>query len=234
MKNDPRRALIDKCFRELPVFRNLSDEHLTQLSRDFITQNVKKGEVIFYQSDMSNDLYIVIEGSVRASLMGEGGEELILTTFNKCDFFGEMSLLDGKPRSATIIAEEESILGVLKRERLLSAIKNDPVIAIDLLSAVVQRLRMADSMIESLAFLDVSERVVKLFLQIARTTGEKDKNGFFRIKRLTHKELASHTGASREAITKAMKVLAFRKIIREEENYFMISPDAERIAEKTM
>ena len=97
-------------------------------------------------------------------------------------FFGEMSLLDGKPRSATMIAVEDSALGMLKREKFLTAVKNDPMIAIDLLSAVVQRLRMADGMIESLAFLDVSQRLMELLLQIAKAEGGKDKSGFFRIK----------------------------------------------------
>ncbi len=229
MSDEPKRALIEKSFRGLPIFKNLSDPHLLQLSSDFITQQIKKGEVVFYQSDTSTDLYIVLEGAVRASLLGEDGEELILTAFNKGDFFGEMSLLDGKPRSATIIANEDSMLGVLKRERFLRAIKNDPAIAIDLLSAVVQRLRMADNMIESLAFLDVNERLLNLLLQIAAAKGEKDENGFLRIKKLTHKEMASHTGSSREAITKVIKVLAFRKIIKEEEGHFLISPDAKNM-----
>jgi CRP-like cAMP-binding protein len=101
------------------------------------------------------------------------------------------------------------------------------MIAIDLLSAVVQRLRMADGMIESLAFLDVSQRLMELLLQIAKAEGEKDKGGFFRIKKLTHKELAARIGASREAISKVIKVLAFRDVVREEVDSFLISPDTE-------
>lgn len=228
MEKAPKREVIEGCLKGLPVFKSLSDRHLSQLSKDFIIRRVKKGEIIFYQSDHSTDLYMVLDGIVKACLLSEEGEELILSTFNKGDFFGEMSLLDGKPRSATIIAEEDSTLGILRREKFLLALKNDPLIAIDLLSAVVQRLRIADEMIESLAFLDVSERLLKLLLQIAKTKGEKDKDGFFRIKRLTHKELASHTGASREAITKVLKVLNFRKVIMEENGYFLISPDVER------
>lgn len=222
-----KSALIERLLKELPVFKSLSDKYLSQLARDFIVFQVKKGETVFYQSDSSTDLYIVLEGAVRASLLNREGQELVLATFDKGDFFGEMSLLDGKPRSATMIAAEDSALGMLKRERFLSAVKNDPMIAIDLLSAVVQRLRMADGMIESLAFLDVSQRLMKLLLQIAKAEGEKDKSGFFRIKKLTHRELAARTGASREAISKVIKVLAFRDVVREEGNCLLISPDAE-------
>ena len=222
-----KNALIERLLKELPVFKSLSDNYLSRIAKDFIVFQVKKGETVFYQSDSSTDLYIVLDGAVRASLLNQEGQELVLATFDKGDFFGEMSLLDGKPRSATMIAVEDSALGMLKREKFLTAVKNDPMIAIDLLSAVVQRLRMADGMIESLAFLDVSQRLMKLLLQTAKAEGGKDKSGFFRIKKLTHKELAARTGASREAISKVIKVLAFRDVVREDGDYFLISPDAE-------
>lgn len=229
MKKDANSILIKGFLKDIPIFKGLSDKHISSLSADFVVRRIHKGETVFHQSDDSTDLYIILDGTVRASLVNEDGEELILTAFNKGDFFGEMSLLDGKPRSATMTATEDTTLGVLRRDTFLNAVKNDPVIAIDLLSAMVERMRMADGMIESLAFLDVSQRVVKLLMQIAMTEGAKDKSGFFRIKRLTHKELASRTGASREAVSKAMKVLAFRDVVREDGEHFMISPSAEEI-----
>lgn len=227
MRKDTSTELIMSFLKKIPLFNGLPDRHARYLSGDFIVRSVNRGETIFYQSDNSTDLYIVLEGAVKASLLNQDGEELILATFCKGDFFGEMSLLDGKPRSATMIAIEESTLGILRREKFLFAVKDDPMIAIDLLSAIVQRMRMANGMIESLAFLDVSQRLVKLLLQIAKTEGHKDKGGFFRIKKITHRELAAHTGASREAITKVMKVLAFREMVKEEDGYFLISPNAE-------
>jgi len=227
MEKDKNRTLIEDILRKLPIFKNLPDRHLKQFSRDFIVVNSKKGATVFYQADSSTDLYVVLKGAVKASLLNEDGQELILAGFNKGDFFGEMSLLDGKPRSATMIAAEDSTFGVLRRDKFLMAVKNDPMIAIDLLSALVQRMRMADGMIESLAFLDVSQRLIKLFLQIADAEGEKDKNGYLKIKKFTHKELAARTGASREAISKIMKVLTFRNIVSEDGEYFLIAPDAE-------
>lgn len=229
MKRDKNATLIMEFLKELPVFKGLSDSHLMQLSGDFIIRRINKGEAIFYQSDNSTDLYIILNGAVKACLMNSDGQELVLTTFKKGDFFGEMSLLDGRPRSATIIAVEDSTFGILKRDKFLQAVKNDPMIAIDLLSTLVQRMRMTDEMVESLAFLDVSQRVIKILMQIAGNEGIKDKDGFFRIKKLTHRELAAHTGASREAITKVMKVLAFRDIVKEESGYFLISPDTEDV-----
>ena len=99
-----KSALIERLLKELPVFKSLSDNYLSRIAKDFIVFQVKKGETVFYQSDSSTDLYIVLDGTVRASLLNQEGQELVLATFDKGDFFGEMSLLDGKPRSATMIA----------------------------------------------------------------------------------------------------------------------------------
>lgn len=220
---------VIKILKEIPLFQSLSDEHLSLVSKGFTIKKYKKGEIIFYQSDDSTDLYIILNGAVKACLLNSDGQELVLTTFKKGDFFGEMSFLDGRPRSATIITAEDSTLGILKRDKFLQAVKNDPMIAIDLLSALVQRMRMTDEMVGSLAFLDVSQRIIKLLLNIAKTGETRNENGFFKIKKLTHKELASCTGASREAVTKSLKVLFFRNIVTEEDGYFLISPDAERM-----
>jgi CRP-like cAMP-binding protein len=229
MKKDAADSLIKGFLNEIPVFKSLPDRHLDRLSEKFVICRAGSGKTVFHQSDNSSDLYIVLDGSVRASLVNEEGEELILADFNRGDFFGELSLLDAKPRSATMTAIEDATLGVLRREAFLRAVKDDPIIAIDMLSAIVQRMRKADGMIESLAFLDVSQRLIRLLMQTAAAEDEKDRGGFFRTKKLTHREIAARTGASREAVSKAMKVLLFRGLIKEEGEHFLISPDAEEI-----
>ncbi len=220
------RELIEEFFRNLSFLKVLSPSRVNQLVKDFNILKVGKGDVVFYQSDPGTDLYIIIHGAIKASLLNDEGQELVLATFRKGDFFGEMSLLDGRPRSATVIAVDDSILAVLKREKFLHSVKDDPMIAIELLSALVQRLRMTDEMVESIAFLDVSQRLLRLFNQIAEAEGGKERDGFFSVKKLTHKELAARTGASREAVSKAMKVLSFRDMIKEGDGCFLICREA--------
>ncbi|MBF0507186.1 MAG: Crp/Fnr family transcriptional regulator [Nitrospirae bacterium] len=228
MSNSGREdALIEKLLRNIPIFRSISETYIQQIARDVRTVHYKKGGTVFYQSDESMDLYIVLDGKLRASLFDEEGDELVLATFNKGDFFGEMSLLDGVARSATLTAEEDSALGILKRESFLQAIKQNPMIAIDLLAIVVKRLRKTDSMVESLVFFDVDERLVRLLLQIAKMQGERDSRGFYKVRKLTQKDLAARIGASREAISKALKILAIRKMVVEEDGFFLIKPDEE-------
>ncbi len=222
---DRDRALIERFLRRVHIFRGLPEDHLREVTEDFDILSVKGGETVLSQADESTDLYMVLRGGVRVTFLDEEGNELILTNFNEGDFFGEMSLIDGKPRSATVVAEGDVILGVLKRERFLEAIKENPMIAIEILGALVERLRKADEMIESLAFLDVRERLVRLLVNTAEREGERGEDGYYRIRKQTHKELAVRIGASREAITKALKALAEDQAVVERGGYFLISPD---------
>lgn len=223
---DEERVLLEKFLRRLPVFQNISREHQDALIKEFSIVQLPKDHEVFFQSDESTDLYIIIKGSARASLMNKECQELVLATFKEGNFFGEMSLLDGKPRSATIILEEDSTLGILRRDVFLNAVKKEPMLAIDLLAALVERLRSADELIESLAFLDVSQRLLKHLVQLADEEGEPARDGLTRIKKYTQKEISVRIGASREAISKVLKVLTAKKIIQEEEGFFLITPRA--------
>lgn len=210
-------------FKTISIFKNLSDKHLSLIAEGCRIIYKKKGEVIFYQSDYSSDLYIVFDGCLKASLFNEDGEEFVITCFKKGDFFGELSLLDGETRSATIIVDEDATLGILSRRKFLELVNNEPNIAVEMLRALAQRLRKTDAIIGSLAFLDVSERLLKLLQELAKSENAEHRNGFYIIRKYTQKELASRIGASREAISKAMKILFFKKIVLEEGKNFLVS-----------
>ncbi|MGD0280905.1 MAG: Crp/Fnr family transcriptional regulator [Dissulfurispiraceae bacterium] len=220
--------LIQKILRNVPVFKGLTDEYLRRIAEDVRITRFEKDDTVFHQSDESRDLYIVLSGRVRASLINEEGDELILTVFNVGDFFGEISLLDGVARSATIITEEQSTLGMLTRESFLSIARNNPMFLIDVLAIVAKRLRETDTMVGSLVFFDVTERLVKFLIKLARAEGVRDKDGFYRLRHRIHRDLAARIGASRVAITKSLKILAFKKIVKEKKGYFIIYPPSDK------
>ncbi len=225
--NEKDRQLISKFLKNIPVFRTFSDDHLKAVMEGFDILSAKKAEDIVFQADEGTDLYIVLKGKVKVSISGKDGNELVLATLRAGDFFGEMSLIDGLSRSANVVAEEESFLGVLKRDRFVMTMEQEPRIAIDLLSALVNRLRKADDMIETLAFLDVHERLVKFLLQSAKGEAGSYQDGFFRTKKRTHLELASNIGSSRESVSKALKVLALKELVVEKDGYFLVAPNSE-------
>lgn len=211
--------------KKVELFRYLTDSQIERLFRNCIIKHCKKNDTVFYQSDTSTDLYIILQGAVKAMLIDKDCNEFVLATMSDGDFFGEMSLLDGQPRSATIVALQDCSFAVLKREHFLKAIYEEPKIAVQLLSSVVKRLRSTDDMLGAMAFLDVSQRILKILSRIAHEKGEYDKaSSMFKIKKIPHKELASMTGASREAVSKAIKILQFKSAIKEDEKFFYINP----------
>ncbi|MBF0560243.1 MAG: Crp/Fnr family transcriptional regulator [Nitrospirae bacterium] len=107
----------------------------------------------------------------------------------------------------------------------MQIIKQNPSMAIDLLGAVVKRLRETNAKVESLVFYDVDERLVRLLLQIAIEQGEKINKGFYKIKKITQKDIGSRIGASRESVSKALKILAMSKKVVEADGYFLVRSD---------
>lgn len=220
------KELIKKFIKRVTIFRNFSDDHIDLIVDNFRIRRFGKGEDIVFQADEGTDLFVVLKGKVKVSLLGPEGDEFVLTTFRQGDFFGEMSLIDGKSRSANVVAEEDAVLSSLSREIFLETMQKRPSIAFDMLTALVDRLRHANDMIETLAFLDVNDRIVKFLLDAARMEGELDENGCYRIKKMTHNEIASNIGSSREAVSKALKVLNHKGMVVQREGYFLITPNA--------
>ena len=218
------RELVEKFINKVAFFRDITEKYLEQIIDDFSILHATKNEVIIAQEDTSTDLYLILNGKVKVTLMSGEGEEYILTDLHVGDYFGEMSLIDGKPRCATVVAVEDSTFAVLEREKLIEALKRDPVLALDLLSTLVHKLRKATEREEGLAFLDVRERLLKLFGELIMEEGKKEKDGFYRIGKRTQKELAIRIGASREATSQVLRTLASEKIVMEKDTFFLIAP----------
>ncbi len=222
----PRRgAMLIKYLKEIPLFTHLKDAQLKEIASRCKKVLFKKGEVIFHKTDMSTDLYIVDSGTLKAVLTDDDGDEIVLARFEAGAFFGELSLLDGQGRSATIVADTDSELSVLSQPVFLDLVTKDPRIAIALMTTMVGRLRKADEKIESLAFQEVAERLIRTLLD-GSSREDKGPKGFLKGAKRTHKELASMIGSSREAVSKCMKVLATNGIVKEAEGHMLIAENA--------
>jgi CRP/FNR family cyclic AMP-dependent transcriptional regulator len=219
------RPMLVEYIKNIPLFKALKDAQLREIAARCKSAQYKKGDVIFHKTDLSTDLYIVNAGKLKAVLSDDEGDEMVLAEFEKGAFFGELSLLDGKGRSATIVAGQDSELAVLKQDVFLDLLYKEPKIAVELMATLVDRLRKADEMIESLAFLEVGERLVLSLLDAAKTE-ESGVKGFLKAGRLTHKELAARIGSSREAVSKCLKVLSTKGIVKEAEGQILILRNA--------
>ncbi len=217
--------MLVEYLKNIPLFKHLKDIQLKEIAARCKSAHYKKGAVVFHKTDLSTDLYIVNSGKLKAVLADEEGGEIVLAQFEKGAFFGELSLLDGKGRSATIVADGDAELAILKKDVFLDLLYKDPKISVELMATLVERLRKADEMIESLAFLEVGERLVNALLDAA--SAEKiSMKGFLKAGKLTHKELAARIGSSREAVSKCIKLLVGKGIIKEAEGQILIAYNA--------
>jgi len=151
---------------------------------------------------------------VKAVLYGGSGREIILSIFKSPgDFFGEMSLLDNQPRSATLIADEPSTLLVLSRRDFQAHLAAQPRTAMNVLGELSRRLRRADEVIGNLALLDVYGRVARKLREMAESDGEETEEGIVIRQRPTQQEIAATIGTSRETVSRVLSELVRRGFI---------------------
>jgi CRP/FNR family transcriptional regulator, cyclic AMP receptor protein len=195
-----RRDLL----KRVSIFRDLDDNALASIEKLLIEKRYLKDSVIVGQKDAGDALFVLAEGRVKVSLYGPGGREVILSIFKPGDFFGEMSILDNQPRSASVIAIEDSTLLILERSAFHRHMESNPKIALAVLAEMSRRLRQADSIIGNLALLDVYGRVARYLRDLAKKEGEPSDGGIAVRERPTQAEIAAMIGTSRETVSRAL------------------------------
>jgi CRP/FNR family cyclic AMP-dependent transcriptional regulator len=194
--------------QRVPLFSQLSAVELQRVVDVARERAYPRNSVILFEDDPGDALFVVATGQVKVVLIGEDGREVILSVMGPGEFFGEMSLLDDEPRSAHVIAMEDSSLAVLRREDFEGLLTQTPQIALALLRELSRRLRRADEKVGSLVLLDVQGRVARLLLDMA---GEEGGERITR--RLTHHTIAQMIGSSRETVSRTMRDLTDKGMI---------------------
>src|SRR5438093_5139669 len=133
-----------ETLRHVPLFESLDNEVAQELCELLETLDRKAGAVLFSAGDQGDAMYLIEEGKVRICVRAKEGHEVMLTELQRGDFFGEMALLDGKPRSADAKVAEDTRLAMLSREHFLSCARSNPNVALEMLTALANRLRNTD------------------------------------------------------------------------------------------
>ena len=200
--------------KKVPLFSDLDDEELHKLASIVREQNYKRRTTIVRVDDPGGALYILKSGLVKITIEDQHGDEMILRILYPTDFFGEMSLLDGMPRSATVTAQEPSEVLTISREHFLNIIEQSPKILLKMTAVLSQRLRNTNELIHSLAFFDVYGKVARLLLNLAAERGRVTEQGTVIDMRLTQQELAELAGMTRETMARTLRELQQAGCIR--------------------
>lgn len=146
-----------ETLRTVPLFESLDDDAADTLCSLLTTEECDSGSVLFRAGDAGDSMYLIEDGKVQISMKSSDGEELILAVLGRGDFFGEMALIDGKPRSANASVVEPSRLAVLSRQHFLSFLGSSSKVALEMLTALTRRLRRTDELLRHLATRNVNE-----------------------------------------------------------------------------
>jgi CRP/FNR family transcriptional regulator, cyclic AMP receptor protein len=227
-----RRALEDvvdnEVLRQAPLFSALDDEAATALGGSMGETRLRRGDVLFHEGDPGDKLYIVLDGKVKLGRTSTDGRENLLAILGPGQMFGELSLFDPGPRSATVTAVTDTSFASLSHEDLLKWLDGRPQVARGLLSQIASRLRKANDVNADLVFSDVPGRVAKALLDLADRFGRTADDGVHVHHDLTQEELAQLVGASRETVNKALADFASRGWLRLEARAVLLM-DVERL-----
>jgi CRP/FNR family cyclic AMP-dependent transcriptional regulator len=193
--------------RQVGLFESLDDAEIDALSELTFTRTFTKETVIILAEEEGDTLFIIKNGQVKVSIVSEEGREVILSLLGGGAVFGELSLLDGKPRSTNVVATEDTEILMLRRTDFIQLIYKTPQIATALLAELASRLRKTDRQIEGLALLDVTSRISETLLQLASEQGNESAEGVTIRNRPTHQELANMSGTTRETVSRVLKRL---------------------------
>jgi len=180
------------------------------------------GQIIFQRDDPGTGLQIVERGCVQIVLPSREGEEMIVATLGPGEFFGDLSLLDGAPRSATAVAAEATTTLVVERDHFLSWLESQPAAVRTIMAAVAGRLRRTDEVVADMAFLDVETRLCKKLVALCRSRSHEDLHTVH----ITQHRLAAMIGVTRESVNKHLRGLQARGLVEIGRGYVrLLCPD---------
>jgi len=222
---------VDEVLRKAGLFQGVAPEDVEALGNQFEVIEAPRGTTLFQEGEPGDSLYIVLEGKVKLGRRSSDGRENLVAVMGPADQFGELSLFDPGPRTATAVVVTDARLARLPKQALQTWVQERPQIAIQLLHVIARRLRRTNTMLADLIFVDVPGRVAKQLLLLAQKFGSVDSGQLRVTHDLTKEELAQLVGASRETVNKALADFASRGWLRLEGKSVVIL-DRERLARR--
>jgi CRP/FNR family transcriptional regulator len=222
---------VETVLAQAPLFAALDADAASTLETVLTTRTLARGHMVFREGDSGDRLFIVIDGKVKITRAAADGRENLLALLGAGEMFGELSLFDPGPRTASVTTVTEATLASLDHDDLRPLLTERPGVAVQLLRALAQRLRRTNEAMADLVFTDVPGRVAKALLDLAEKFGVPELDGTRVRHDLTQEELAQLVGASRETVNKALSEFAHRGWLRIEGRSVLLL-DADRLARR--
>ena len=221
----------EEVIRRAPLFTALDDAAAATLRESMTQVKVSKGQTLFKEGDAGDRLFVVVEGKLKLGTSSGDGRENLLSILGPGDMFGELSLFDPGPRTATATAVTDSRVLALANDQVIGWVTAHPQVSLQLLKRLARRLRRTNEVLADLVFADVPGRVAKAIMDLGERFGTKKDDGLPVNHELTQEELAQLVGASRETVNKALADFAGRGWVRLEPRAVVVL-DYERLSKR--
>ena len=228
----PLVPIDQEVIRKAPLFTALDDAAAASLLANMVSVKIAKGSILFAEGDEGDQLYVIAEGKLKLGTSSGDGRENLLSILGPGEMFGELSLFDPNPRTSTATAVTDAKLLSLGQEKLLPWLVENPMVSLQLLASLAQRLRRTNEAVGDLVFSDVPGRVAKALIDLGERFGKKTDEGLFVHHDLTQEELAQLVGASRETVNKALADFAGRNWLKLDGRAVLIT-DFERLSKRS-
>jgi CRP/FNR family transcriptional regulator len=210
-----------ESLKQTPLFSSLTSEELQKIRKKVVIRNFSKNEIILHEENSNEFMYIILDGEAKVVQTTDEGKEIIITVHRSSDFFGELSLIDGKTAPAAVFATRNSVTAIISKRDFYSLLSQNKILK-NLLQILCSRLRESIKKIQLLNLSNAAQRIKMLFLLLADSYGERTPQGTILNIRLIHQNIADMTGLTRETVTRILdrwqksgeiKVLANRNIL---------------------
>ena len=220
-----------ELLRASPLFADVANATLVDLANRAVARTFRKGQVVFFEGDAGDALHVLTSGSVKVSVSSPDGSEMVLATLRAPEVFGELSVVDGGPRSASVTALETTTAISVDRDAVLATLHGQPDAVDGLLRALGLLVRRANEQATDLVFLDLAGRVAKTLTRLAERDGVERDDLVVLDLPITQTELAEMVGGSRQSVNQILKTFEARGFIAMSGREIAIS-DVEALARR--
>ncbi|HZF34108.1 MAG TPA: Crp/Fnr family transcriptional regulator [Candidatus Angelobacter sp.] len=211
-----------ETLRHVPLFRSLTDDETHRLDVQCFWRRYEAKQQILGHGEGGTDVFFVISGVVRALIRGIGGREVILGDIRAGEFFGELAAIDGRPRSASVVALTRATAARMPAPVFREAIHRYPDTCDQMLELIAARLRMLDKRVNEFSSLDIKHRVVAELLRLSRPD-RADRSRAVVSPPPLHTEIAARVLARREAVTRELNLLERAGLLERRRGAFILT-----------
>jgi CRP/FNR family transcriptional regulator/CRP/FNR family cyclic AMP-dependent transcriptional regulator len=215
---------LESLMARAPLFADASAEVIALLADRGHVRSYRRGTYLFHQGDESPEVFFLVEGRIEISSLSTNGQRQLHTTLDTPQFFGELGVLGDMPRTASALARDESTVWTAPGDAFLGFLVEEQPAARALFRALARQVQSTESFVDDLLYLDLKGRVAKRLLQlVAPSLDELPEDGAVVPSVVTHADLASLCGGSRENVTRILSELQRRGVVRREGRRFVLT-----------